>query len=194
MPFVDEGFKLTTPKILERGSRIVPAAPGVYAILLRSGDRALESAGYLEANRCAPWRVDEYIHLYTGESFNICGRIQSHIYGEPAESGFQLTALALNYAHNSFWARGEMEDGQSMTMHLQAILRDEALIAFKTVPLCGDVEADIIRRSGSALNIAARPADKFTRHLKGLRQKFRREGFQHLFETQKISPDFRYVA
>lgn len=193
--FVNEGFSLLTPQIFARGTRPVPEAPGVYALLLRGADRALRSAGYAAAVRCQPWNVDGYIHLYTGESYNLRGRIQEHLAGTPGQSGsFQPTLLALQYAHTSLWEPADVEDEDEMVSRLHGLLSSNLLIAFKRTALCGDVEADIIRRSGSPLNITARPADAFTRTLKNLRQEFRRAGFAHLFEARKTSSAARPYA
>lgn len=194
MSFVDEGYSLITPNIFEGGARKVPEMPGVYALLMKGADRVLDLAGYGAGKRCAPWHVGDYVHLYTGESFNLAGRITDHLFGEPAASGFQLTLLALQHAHQSLWMSGSDEPDFVVVNRLRSLLRDNALIAFKQTPLCGDAEEDLIRRSGSPLNIRGRPQDDFTRVLTRVRQSLRQSGFQRLFEAQKTSRGARHVA
>ena len=127
-PLVGEGFSLITPKLLDRYPTRVPRRPGVYAIFLRNGDRLLDVIGYGDKSRAAPWRIADFVHLYTGESGDLRGRLQQHLYGEAEESCFRLTLLSLA---SSATALLERQPHMELDALVKAHLHAHALIAFR---------------------------------------------------------------
>ncbi|CAH2407926.1 GIY-YIG nuclease family protein [Mesorhizobium escarrei] len=180
-PFVAEGFKLITASLFARYPNRVPEAPGVYAILVQGGDHILDRSNYNGLRPGPPpWRLASYVHLYTGESYDLRWRIREHLDGCSVASGFKLSLMALQYEYNAIWPDSDELIGQ-MHSKLGQFLRTNALVAYKRTECIQDVEADLIRRSGSPLNDRGRKRDDFSRTLSKLRTKFRREKFNPIF-------------
>lgn len=179
-PFLGEGFSLITGALLERYPKRVPAAPGVYALLVKDGHSILRKSGYDAAIEGAPWRIAQYVHLYTGESFDLRWRVSEHLAGCPVASNFKLSLLALQYGYRAIWPEYDPRVGH-MDTKLRRFLVDNLLIAFKRADFIGELEADLIRRSRSPLNLRCKPQGVFSRDLSRLRAKFRKEKLEPIF-------------
>lgn len=171
-PFVAEGFSLMTPSVFDRYPDKVPPAPGVYAILLRNGLTILRRCGY--DVRHQPWKIRDFDHLYTGETWNLRARLTEHLDGEAERSGLRYTLLALQVYTGAVLFDGVEASIEDHDLRLRRLLRADALIAFKRSDLVGDVEENLIARSGSPLNIRGqKKTGDFKRLLKESRASLR---------------------
>lgn len=187
-PLVGEGFSLITPSVIERYPERVPRRPGVYTILLRGGDQLLSNAGYARHARPKPWRMVDFTHLYTGESGDLGGRLNQHLFGDADASGFRFTLMALAAEHDL------VEGFLDLEVATRRHLKEHALIAFKEECLIGEVEERIVERSGSPLNIRAREPDEFTKYLRAARKRLRAKCAQALEKMSSASLRAEQVA
>ena len=172
-PLVGEGFSLITPSIFRRYPTRVPRVPGVYALFLAEGNRILADSGYFQTGRRPPWKIKNFVHVYTGEAGNINARIEQHISAKAERSGFRITLLAMK-ASTSFHDCRTAKPLRWLDERTRSNFDQDLLIAFKPCELIQEVEHEIIKRSGSALNIRNREADQFSRKLVELRRAIKR--------------------
>lgn len=168
---IRQGFSLVGGASIEKFAHRIPEGPGVYVLLIANGNEILERAGYRAQSDRAPWKLGRFVHLYTGESFGVRSRVAHHVTGTIKDSNFRMTLLALQAACHAISPTTQSWVSEDW---LTEWLRQNALVGFRRAEFIKEVEADILERSPSPLNIAGRSRSTFTKTLMGMRREYRR--------------------
>lgn len=170
---IKEGFHLVLARdFVPTPSQVIDTV-GVYAILVKGADRKLCLMGYDELLDGKLWRINEYAHIYTGESYGVASRAMEHMTGTRLASNFRDTLLALEDSSGVSWSDVSKD---SATVSRETILSDwlfyNALLAFKPCNFVGEVERKILARSPSPLNVRDRKPISFTSTIEAARENF----------------------
>lgn len=164
--FLNGGFTLVPAAHAVEYRTIIPEATGVYALLLRRGERLLDAAGYYDCPLPHPLvHVGEFVHLYSGCSGSIGTRIRNHLVGDKRVSNFRRTLLSLEGYCGAMSAIAPFQLGANEENDLTAWLSKNLMIAFQSTSDHLAVERGIITNLASPLNIQCRRPLPFARRL-----------------------------
>ena len=154
----------------------LPAGPGVYAIFARDGRALVESIGYQDPMGRPHWTHDDFVHLYTGESYGLRGRVLDHLTTGVDRSNLRLTLLALAHRGMPPFSLGALtgqadNDEAAMTEWF----RESVVVGFKSCGYVKDAESAVLNATPSPMNIAGREVTDFASWLRGLREEFKRD-------------------
>ena len=155
---------------------LLPNGPGVYALFVRNGDDFLSAVGYEQLAHQPHWIKDDFVHLYTGESYGIRDRVLDHLVTGIDRSNFRLTLLAVAHCGIRMPGLGELT---GVAEHDEAAfttwLREHAVVGFKTCGYVKDAERAVLRATPSPINISGRETTEFSSLLRALRDTFKKE-------------------
>jgi len=163
-----EGFAILSAREFLNDPYVVRDAPGVYIILLQGAADIFTLACFDAMEISATWRVRGHDHIYTGESVGVRSRLLHHLLGTIRLSNFRHSLLALEFVYKALWGSDEA-DLSKLEQRFSEWIIPRALLAYKICPLIGEVEANIIKRSSSPLNIKGRARSPATLRLKRAR-------------------------
>lgn len=170
-----EGFTFISINDFLDDPKQVPDGPGVYALFMTRPQELLPQA-FLGASASQTWQVEHYTHMYTGESYGLRSRILQHVGGTIQDSNLRETLLALLYANGSLTLDMEpAQQQQQAEQELNAMLKEQCLLGFKSCGYCRDVERNILNAVDSPLNVARSNPSMTTQMLKAVRAQFRSE-------------------
>ena len=169
----NKGFTLVAANEFFSDPKVVPAGPGVYVLFVKDGSQVLSAAGYAPDRKLATWEERGCLHLYTGESLGMRGRLTQHLLEGIRESDLRKTLLSI------FWKDGappgglpDFSDRQAVEDALTEWMRTHVVIGFKTIGYTRTVERLMLERAASPLNIGDRKPSTFSRLLTQLRGMF----------------------
>ena len=170
---IAEGFSLIHATEFRLNREIVCDTVGVYGILIEKATPCLHAAGFQFSHPM--WCVQCFEHVYTGETFGLRGRLSHHLFGTIRDSNFRESLLAIQVASHALWQHDDQcEWPEVLEERLTDWLNARTMIAYKTCSFVKDVEADILARAPSPLNIQRDHGGPNAIHLRRLRSAFRR--------------------
>ncbi len=174
-----------TPATWSAGFQFVPAAqfaqdwsvvrdlPGVYVLLLRDGAITLPDDA---VNDLPLWRRGGFVHVYTGESYGLRGRVREHLTGSLERSSLRESLLALRWSIGPAFGGIEVgPDRSSAEDKLTEWLLANALVGHKQSAHIRDYERDVLNFVASPLNTRRDQPTEFARKLREARALFREE-------------------
>lgn len=170
-------FTVMTVADLLGDPQAVPDQPGVYAVLLDGGERLLDDLGLpRQPGDRLPWQEVGCDHVYTGEAGGIRSRLLDHLVGDVERSNLRQSLLSLRWSLASLDAGSPAGNLENMEADLTRMFQDRGVVAFRTCPLPGEVEAHLLGVYRSPLNVQrADPPVEVTRHLRRVRKTFRQD-------------------
>jgi hypothetical protein len=144
---------------------------GVYCLFVDDGHSLLARCGF-SVTTSEEWDSSHGKLLYVGEAGCVKWRVGQHLRGDSHVSNFRKSLMGLELSHRVF------EDCPSPAVDLLAAeawlsdwLGPRTVVGYKPCRYPGDLEAALIERSESPLNVVGRAPDDFMRHLKEVRTK-----------------------
>jgi hypothetical protein len=167
-------FQFHRASDLAPGLDELPNRPGVYVVLLRGGDRILESTRYFVYHDRLPYQREDFWHLYTGCGAEWGRRIRHHLTGNTVNSNLRFTLAALEHQARAIYRSGIGPwDSPLAPERLTSWLLQNTLVG---VVECADpftLEKAILEAEPSPLNIDQRRWDGFAQYLLEIRARAR---------------------
>ena len=124
---------------------------GVYSIAISGIYEKLIDLGYRpEPGMPEVWSGD-YLHSYIGETYSLKTRLRDHLFGENGDVGFRRSiGIVLGLSGDQ----------------LSGFLFQNSAIAYRYVPLMGDVESHLIQTTACPLNLRGKGSSRFAKRLR----------------------------
>lgn len=146
--FWKEQVTLLDVRAFLEDAKVAPNQPGVYVIFLRKGRELIQGPG-AQAALDNLWSVEDYDHIYTGETYAVRSRLLEHLVGTGEGENLRTTLRAVR--------QGLGLDPLLSEESLTEFLSQHGKVGFLACPYPGDVETAILEATASPLNIK-RPA------------------------------------
>jgi hypothetical protein len=156
-----QGFEFVSAEKFIENPDLIPDRPGVYVMMVEGGGELLAKSSYVPNSDAPVWVHEGSEHLYTGETYGLRTRLRGHLQGDRHVSNFRQTLLALQFCTGALpMGPAVTPDYQRTEEQLSDWLRPRVLIGFKSCHYIREEELNILRWTGSPLNInnSATPA------------------------------------
>lgn len=158
-------YRIVSPKNFLRKAEALLDEPGIYGILFRGAEPVLVASGY---SGDEPFKIGDYVHLYSGASFELGKRVPHHLVGTPRQSNLRATLHAIDAFHDgivrSLIGADDLSDGA-----LTDWMKGNALVAFRQCTDPRAAEKALLSETASPFNIDERKSDTYARRLIALR-------------------------
>ena len=161
------GFSFVTGSVFEEHRQRIPNCPGVYVVFFRDYHPILFDSGYRVSDYGAPWTIGPFAHHYTGETWGLRDRLNSHLFGTIRDSNLRKTILAIQASCGALGGAPNLSEGLAASeCWLSHSLVQHSLIGFKECDYVLDVEAELLRGTPSPLNVKGRSSHPYAQELK----------------------------